>query len=145
MWVVGVLGFWCASFWENTVRAALSTIVSLICIGTFAQLGAWVAFEYSPGFQTNLVIVSSVVAHEAIVPYEIALIVLLVTFVALIQSLSQFRRARSANVIMVKYSLVLAAITFVGAFWCADLIKSAVTGQMPVSFLYQPQLRKHKP
>lgn len=145
VWVVGVMGFWCASFWENTVRSALSTIVSLIGIGTLAQLGAWTAFETSSGFQTNLVNIDFVIRHEAIVPYSMALVVLLVTFVALIQSLAQFRRARSSNVIMLKYSLILAAVTFVGAFWCADLIKSIQVEEQIHLNLLPPQLPKHKP
>ena len=133
IWVLVVLGFWCASFWENTVRAALSTIVALVGIGTFAQLGAWVASEYFSGLQTSLVV--SVISHlqlapdffehhEAMIPYSIALVCLVVAVIALAQSLAQFRRVRSSRFAMLKNALILAAITFVGAFWCADLVKS---------------------
>ncbi|MSU56806.1 MAG: hypothetical protein EXS35_01240 [Pedosphaera sp.] len=125
--IVFVISFWSASLVNNIVRAALATIVSLIGIGTCALLGGWVGLEYSPGLQTNLGV--RIVADESlnptIVPYSMALVVLVVTIVALLQSLAQFRRTRSSNVIMLKYSLILAAVTFVGAFWYADLIKSS--------------------
>ena len=49
---------------------------------------------------------------------------LAVLLVALVQSLAHFRRVEMRSAAIFKSALVLAAVAFASAFWCADLVKS---------------------
>jgi hypothetical protein len=134
MLIVGTLSFWCALLVENTVRAALATILAVIGIGTCAQLAAWVSLVYfRSGLQTSLI--TSLIAHFQLPPdYFLAhltpilccfgIVIMVVIFVALVQSLAQFRRAQRQGHVLLKYSLILAAVVFFGSFWFADLVNS---------------------
>ncbi len=136
LWVLVVQGFWCASFWRNTVHAALASIASLIVLVSAAQLGALVPMlHFRSGLQANAL--ANMVAHfqlqpdcwwlyTTVLPYGISLIILATTVVALVQSLAEFRRAETRSLRVVKCSAVLAAMIFAGSFWQEDLRNSRI-------------------
>jgi hypothetical protein len=62
--------------------------------------------------------------HPGTVAYSILVVILAVTLILLAQSLAQFRRAQTRSAVLIKYSVILAALVLVGSFCCADLMRS---------------------
>jgi len=58
-------------------------------------------------------------------PFNVPLFSAILSLAALVQSLAQFRRIQPHSLTVVKYSLILGAITFLVAFWFADFAVSA--------------------
>jgi hypothetical protein len=96
-----LLGFWCASFCETTVRAILMSMVTVAVFGTISIFADWCSDQLSASHQ--LWAVTSISPLFAI---------LIVELVALWQSFAQFQRAFSTKGLVFKRSLVLATCFF---------------------------------
>ncbi len=127
MSVLVVLGFWCASFLENTVRAVLTLVLACAVLGTAASLAVWIADKFG-GLQTGFL--TSLIARFQWSPYSLdgvfpwggiyLCLVAGATLIALVQSFSQFRRAQSQSAALFRHGAILAAVVFAIAFWVAD-------------------------
>ena len=134
--LVLAMSFWAGSLVVNAVRAALVSVIGLVALLVCGRVGPWCGGNLG-GLETPLL--TSVVAHFQLSPYffkdlpsrlPLASVLVYLFFVALIlaalvQSLAQFRRAQTPTSVIFRYSLVLAAMTFLSAFWFADFEVSA--------------------
>jgi hypothetical protein len=101
---VFILSFWAMTMFSNTVRAVIASvaIVTLLCCSValaFWLIESWLpeflAVEHSKGYITS--------------PITLLTMTLIL---ALVQSLSQFRRIETPRSTIAKYSCTLAAVTF---------------------------------
>ncbi len=125
--VLFVLSFWSASMVTNTVRAALTMVLSAAALAMVVFLGVWSAHALG-GLQTGLL--TSLIARYQWSPYSLGRIIpfgsiaccliIGVLIVALIQSLRQFRRAQSKSTTILRYGAILALVAFAVAFWTED-------------------------
>ena len=122
-----VMSFWAATLLANTVRAALTGVISLAGLGGCAALGAWCALQLG-GLEKPLLLL--VTAHFQLppdffwqlflLPFLFLCLVTSISLTALAQSLVQFRRAQAQTGALLKYLAILAATAFVLSFWCSD-------------------------
>ena len=128
--IVFVMSFWSASLVTNTVRAALTMILTSVGLATVGFFGIWSA-EKLGGLQTGLL--TSLIRNQwlpgpldgviPIIPMAFCSI-LIAMLIALIQSFRQFRRAQSESTTFFRYATMLALVVFAIAFWITDLTVS---------------------
>jgi hypothetical protein len=151
--VVFVLSFWAASFFTNNIRAALAAMLSLFGIGACSSLGPWISEQCFPdGLQAvfvrrlsaRLQLAPDPFGYQNMALWCVGSVVLVVTIVALAQSLAQFRRAQIRRAALAKCALVLAVLIFAGSDWVADLTRSLdhgfsrFTGELTAAFRALP-------
>jgi hypothetical protein len=123
-----VLSFWSASIVANTVRAALTMVLTAAALATVVFFGVWSAHNLG-GLQTGLL--TSLTAQYQWSPYSLGEVIPtgrilfcllgVAILLALIQSFSQFRRAQSEGTTFLRYGVILALVAFAIAFWTNDL------------------------
>jgi hypothetical protein len=126
--VVFVMSFWSASLVANTIRAALTMILTSVALATVALFGTWSA-EKLGGLQTALL--PSLIARYQWSPYALdgaipiipigLCLIVTAMLIALTQSFWQFRRVQSQSATSFRYTAILALVAFAIAFWLRDL------------------------
>src|SRR5258706_6147474 len=133
-----LMSFWAVTMLTNTLRAALGSMIGLALLCFCGALG--LRFEELVGpLQTELLRLPAayfhlppdfffVLAIKCIVPLMLVTVVVAI----LAQSLAQFRRVQTPVKIIWKYSVILAVVVFLMAFWLADLGNSASALNAPL-------------
>ncbi|MBE0544043.1 MAG: hypothetical protein IH623_22095 [Verrucomicrobia bacterium] len=126
--IVFVLSFWSGSIVANTVRAALTMVLTAAALATVVFFGVWSA-EKLGGLQTGLL--TSLIARNQWSPYSLGEVIPIgrilfcllgvAMLLALVQSFRQFRRAQSEGTAFLRYGAILALVAFAIAFWTSDL------------------------
>jgi hypothetical protein len=120
-----VLSFWAATLVTNTIRAALTAIVSLVPLFFCGMAGKWCAEQicgFAHGFWIQLGMdgqpeVPGIIGVFGFVAISVA--------IALVESLLQFRRVRIPAFTVVTHSLVLGFGVVLGSFWWTAVMLSA--------------------
>jgi hypothetical protein len=112
----------------NTLRAALTMVLTAAALATVAFFGVWSA-EKLGGLQTGLL--TSLIARNQWSPYSLGEVIPIgrilfcllgvAMLLVLIQSFRQFRRAQSEGTAFLRYGAILALVAFAIAFWTSDL------------------------
>jgi hypothetical protein len=137
LWLFFVLSFWAATLLGNTMRAVLTAVLGVGALVLCTLLSAWLA-EQIGGLETGLL--CNLTAWRQLPPDFYMLNQgeavlwgsiaggLILSFVALAQSLVQFRRPQVQRAVVAKCAALLLAIAFLAALWCADFRVSADSG-----------------
>jgi len=129
--LVFVMSFWAVTMLGNAIKAALATVISLVGLLFCGLFGAWCGGKL---FGLEAPLLTGITAHfqlapdfftSAFNPFNVPLFFAILILAALVQSRAQFRRIQPHSLTVVKYSLILGAITFLVAFWFADFAVSA--------------------
>jgi hypothetical protein len=127
-----VMSFWAVALLANTLRAALTSAISLAALFLCAGLAIGSALLVGP-LETPLLLLPvarfqlplDFFSKIQMAKYGMLASIAIVAIVSLIQSLAQFRRAQAPRRIILKYAAILAAAVFLIAFWLADFSNSA--------------------
>ncbi len=129
------LSFWAATMLGNTMRAAVAAILGSGVLVLCFVLAHWCADQYGGlELETGLFCTLTAWRHlpmgffhgvDLWLWWSLATPAVLVSLVALGQSLAQFRRAQFGSAVVAKCAALLLALQLVAAFWCADLKVSA--------------------
>jgi len=128
---VFAMSFWSASLWRDTVRSVVATVLSAMGVIALVIAAAWCSEHFfRQGLQTDLIrhiliqLPDSPATRIYVGISAFTVVVLVAVLAALVQSLAQFRRTQTPNATKLKYSFILAALVFLGSFWCSDLLRS---------------------
>ena len=138
LWLFFVLSFWAATLLGNTVRAVSTALLGVGALWLCLVLSAWLANRMG-GLQTDLLrniiwwlqLEPGVYRGEAIREAMIwgpVVAGLVLSLVALAQSLVLFRRAQVQRGAVVRSAGLLLAIAFLAAFWWVDFQESVSHG-----------------
>src|SRR5262249_5307759 len=113
-----ILSFWASTLVANTIRAALTAVIGLVPLYFCAMAGTWCAKQTG-----GLGVGGSFEISEFAGVFGF---VGIVGSIALIQSLSQFRRIRLRASTVFTHSLILGAGVVLGSFlWTSALLAAA--------------------
>jgi len=134
-WLFFVLAFWAATLLGKAIRAVFTAVLAMGALVLCVQLADWLAVRIG-GLETAILGDITVWRHlppdffnarQAGLWGPIAG-GLVLSLVALVQSLAQFRRAQVQSAVAVKCAALLLAIAFAAAFWKADFQASTQNG-----------------
>lgn len=126
-----VTSFWAASLSRNAIRAALTSLATLVAIGSFASFASWLMQVNSPdGWQQN---VAARLVGRFQIPLGDGLMLDLYGFIvfaaaiitlALIQTATLFRQPQPRKLQRFVHCSVLALALFIGTGWFSDFCVS---------------------
>jgi len=120
-----VLSFWAATLVTNTIRAALTAIVSLVPLFFCAVAGNWFAQQIC-GFAHGFWIELGLDGRPEVTGFiGISGFVVVSAAIALVESLLQFRRVRIPASTVFTHSLSLGFGVVLGSFWWTTVMLSA--------------------